>query len=359
MVSYDTTRFIFQVMVTLTEIAQMADVSRSAVSHVINGRGGKLSKEKRGSVETLLRDHRYQRNGLVRALKAKRTHSLAVMVPSVRFSYYTQVIDAMEVRAREHGYHLYLVQTHMDPAIVRREINHLRERRVDGFLVVPVHKDMAIYEELSCGGDPLVLVDSYLAGGSVPYVDTDDYQGAVLAAQQLLENGHRSFLIHAAKPDDVSPMATERLRGYSETLVAAGIAPSAVCIKREALDIERGSQVVQTALREGIKFSAVLSLTDMSAIGAMRALQEAGFSVPGDISVVGYGNIEQGRYLTPPLTTIHQSPDRVGMESIDLMLELLAGKKPASRMIAPELVVRGSTGKFPALCPTEIQPDQS
>jgi len=333
-----------QVMITTTEIAQMACVSRTAVSHVINGRGGKLGAEKRRNVETLLRDHRYQRNGLVRALKAKRTHSLVVMVPSVRFSFYAQVVDAMEAQARKLGYHLFLNQTHMDSSIIRSEISHLRERRVDGFIVAPVHGDTSIYRELHEGGDRLVLLDSFIEGTSIPYVDTNDYSGAVLAAQHLISSGHRSFLIHAAVEDDMSPMATLRLKGYVETLISNGIDKNDIHVRRDGLNIEHGYNSVAHALKEGIRFSAVLAATDMAAIGAIRALQNMSLSVPDDVAVVGYGNIEEGRYVSPPLSTIDQNPDRLGVECINMIHEIIkTGNSPTSMMIEPKLIISESS----------------
>lgn len=332
-------------MITLQEIAKKAGVSTSAVSHVLNGRHDKLSSETRANIEALLRKHRYQRNGLVRALQAKRTNSLGVLLPSVRFSFYAHILEAMEMRARECGYHVFLIQTHLQPGVIRSEVDHLRERRVDGFIVVPSHADVSIYRELSDGGEKVVFLDSRIEGIDIPYVDTDDYAGACLAAQHLLEKGRRKFLILTAETDDISPMALERLRGFKDTLKAAGISKDSILIERNGLDIEHGYASTQAVLRRKKSFDAVLATTDMSAIGAIRAVQEASLSVPGDVAVIGYGDLEEGRYLTPPLSTINQHPEAMGAQTIDLMLEVIQAKEaPESRMLKPELVVRSSSG---------------
>jgi len=329
-------------MITINQIAEEVGVSRSAVSHVLNGRGAKVGESTRKEIEAVLQRHRYQRNGLVRALKAKRTFSLGVLLPSVRFSFYAQILDAMEVRARAQGYHLVMVQTHMDSGIIRSEIEHLRERRVDGFVVVPGHKEAEIYEWLKNSGDPLVFLDSHIDGLEIPYIDSDDRQGAVLAASHLLQAGHRKFLIHAAEEADRSPMALERLAGSYETLKAGGAKSIHVC--RDGLFIEEGYRAVRSALDAGIKFTAVISSTDMAAIGAIRALQDAGLSVPDDVAVIGHGNLEEGKYITPALSTIHQSPDKMGAGAFELMMELLNSKgTPAPKIIPPELILRRST----------------
>jgi len=331
-------------MITLQEIAKKAGVSTSAVSHVLNGRHGKLSSETRANIEELLRKYRYQRNGLVRALQAKKTNSLGVLVPSVRFSFYAHLLEAMEMRARECGYHVFLIQTHLRPDVIRSEIDHLRERRVDGFIVVPSHADVSIYRELSEGGEKVVFLDSYIQGIDIPSVDTDDYAGACLAAGHLLEAGRRKFLILAAETDDHSPMAVGRLQGFRDTLKAAGLPRENVLIERNGLDIAHGYESTKSVLRRQKAFDAVLASTDMCAIGAIRAVHEAGLSVPDDVAVIGFGNLEEGQYLTPPLSTINQHPEKMGAQTIDLMLEVIqAENSPESRMLQPELVVRSSS----------------
>lgn len=332
-------------MITLQEIAKKAGVSTSAVSHVLNGRHGKLSSETRANIEALLRKHRYQRNGLVRALQAKKTNSLGVLVPSVRFSFYAHILEAMEMRARECGYHVFLIQTHLNPEVIRSEVDHLRERRVDGFIVVPSHADTSIYRELSEGGEKVVFLDSSIEGIDIPFVDTDDYAGACLAAEHLLKNGRRKFLILTADADDKSPMAVGRLQGFRDTLKSAGLSRDSIVVERNGLDIEHGYASVRAALGRKKSFDAVLATTDMCAIGAIRALQEASLRVPQDVAVIGYGDLEEGRYLTPPLSTINQHPDAMGVQTIDLMLEVIRAESALeSRMLKPDLVVRSSSG---------------
>jgi len=332
-------------MITIDQIARKAGVSRSAVSHVINGRGGKVSAATRANVEALLREHRYTPNGLVRALKAKRTYSLGVLVPSVQFSFYASILEAMEIRARERGYHVFLIQTHLRPEVIRSEIDHLRERRVDGFIIVPSHAETDIYGELARGGEKVVFLDSYIKGIGIPSVDSDDYAGAALAAQHLLDTGRRRFVILATASDDRSPMALRRLKGFRDTLRKAGIPPGDIVVKRDGLGVKHGYACTRAVLESGGKFDAVLAFTDMSAVGAIRALQDASLSVPGDVAVIGYGNLEEGHYLTPPLSTIHQHPEAMGVETIDLMLEVIGSDTlPRSRMLPPTLMVRASSG---------------
>lgn len=331
-------------MITLHEIAQKAGVSTSAVSHVLNGRQGKLGSEKRRQVTELLQKHRYQRNGLVRALQSKRTHSLGVLMPSVRFSFYAHILEEMEIRARKRGYHVFLIQTHLVPEVVRCEINHLRERRVDGFVVVPNHDDTEIYRELLAAGEKVVFLDSFIEGLAIPAVDTDDYVGASLAAKHLLEAGHQRFLVLAAIQEDRSPMAVRRFRGFLDTLQSAGIAPENIHIQRNGLDIEHGTESIRDALQQQKVFTAVLAMTDMCAIGAIRALKEAGVAVPEQVAVIGHGNLDEGQYLTPSLSTINQQPDRMGALAIDLILEAIEGNAPsAPQLLAPELIIRQST----------------
>ena len=332
-------------MITIDQIARKAGVSRSAVSHVINGRAEKVSAATRANVEALLREYRYKPNGLVRALKAKRTYSLGVLVPSVQFSFYASILEAMEIRARERGYHVFLIQTHLRPEVIRSEIDHLRERRVDGLIVVPSHAQTDIYHELAEGGEKVVFLDSYIKDIGIPSVDSDDYLGAALAAQHLLEQGRRRFVILATASDDRSPMALRRLKGFRDTLRKAGIPGKDILVQRDGLGVHQGYQCTRAVIESGEKFDGLFAFADMSAIGAVRALHDASLRVPEDVAVIGYGNLEEGRYITPPLSTIHQHPDVMGVETIDLMLEVIESDTlPCSRMLPPTLMVRASSG---------------
>lgn len=329
-------------MISIAKIAREIGVSPAAVSHVLNGRYSKVSAVTRNEIEVALRKHRYHRNGLVRSLKSQRTNSLAVFLPSVRYGFYAQILDSMEARARQKGYHLFVVQTHSSTSILESEINHLCERRVDGFGVSPIHSDHKICQDLWLAGTPLVLIDSYIPGSTIPFVDTDDKLGAVLAAEHLLALGHRSFFVHAASPQDHTPMALQRYEGYMETLHKAGV--TEITEFRGSLGIEHGYGAVKEALAAGKKFTAILAATDMAAIGAERAVQEAGLSVPGDVAVIGYGNLEEGRFVTPPLSTIHQSPDRMGIACVDMLIDVVEnGVQPKPILFPPELIVREST----------------
>ncbi len=329
-------------MISIAAIAREVGVSPATVSHILNGRYSKVGKDTRLLIEAALRKHRYQRNGLVRALKSNRTYSLAVLLPSVRYNFYSQILDAMEARARQKGYHLFVVQTHGSSTILESEINHLRERRVDGFGVSSVHTDYKVCQDLWASGTPLVLVDTYFPGASIPYVDTDDKAGAIMAAEHLLNLGHRSFLVHSASAQDQTPMALLRYEGYMQTLAKAGI--ESIIEYRGGLGLDNGYAAVTEAFAAGKKFTAVLAMTDMAAIGAVRAIQEAGLSVPGNIAVIGYGNLEEGRYMTPPLSTVNQSPDRIGTACVDMLIDIIDnGSQPPPIVFPPELIVRAST----------------
>jgi DNA-binding LacI/PurR family transcriptional regulator len=238
-------------MITLKQIAQQVGVTTSAVSHVLNGREGKLGEKKRESIQNLLQEHRYQRNGLVHALQSKRTHSIGVLLPSVRFTFYAHILEAMEVRARECGYHVFLTQTHSRAEEIRSEINHLRERRVDGVVVVPSQQDVDVYRDLLAAGERVVFIDSYIKGLEVPWVDSDDYAGASMAAKHLLDAGHTRFLILAAVSQDRTPMAIQRLKGFLDTLGNAGIAKSEIRIQRNGLDVDHGYESTSIALKKG------------------------------------------------------------------------------------------------------------
>jgi LacI family transcriptional regulator len=329
---------------TIKEIAKEVGVSSSAVSHVLNGRNHKVSEKKGKEIEDALKKHHYHRNGLVRAMKEKRTWSLAVLLPSIRFSFYAEILESIENEARQRGYHVYMLQTKGDREIIRTELKHLQERRVDGYIVMPDHHDRDIYQELLDQRDPFVIVDSYIEGLAAPYVDTDDKEGGRMIAQHLCDRGHCQFLILAAAKNDLSPMATGRLKGYLEVLDEAGIPPEDIHIFHGGLYINDGITSVQQALDQKLRFTAVIGMTDMVAIGATQALLKAGLSIPQDVAVAGYGHIDQGQLMTPSLTTVHQHPEVMGEKVTDLLIQIIENKKkPDSVIILQDLVIGEST----------------
>jgi len=338
-------------MLTLQQIAAEAGVSRVVVSRVLNGRDVGASVETRRRIHELVEKYGYQPNGLVQALRAKRTHALGVLLPHVGNTFFARILDGVEQAAVERGWQVLMCQTHSDAAVLERETTMLRQRRVDGMVIAPHFQSAPCLRRLLEIGQKIVLVDDFIPGLGLPCAKSDDVLGARLAVDHLLGLGH-TRIAYLGLPDGIKPNAAERWQGYGAALAGRGIeGDPALAAFSESTDISDGHRMTAGLLAAGVRFTAVFATTDHLAIGAIQALREAGLRVPRKVAVVGYGNLLEGVYMAPSLTTVEQKPDASGRRAVELLLDAVEGKTPLAPGVyrtTPELVVRESCGARPA-----------
>ena len=188
----------------------------------------------------------------------------------------------------------------------------------------------------------------------LPSVDVDDEGGAVAAAEHLIGLGHRDVLVIAIERAEHAPSGAEdvvarRLRGYRTAFRAAGVEIGDDDVIVSQATFAGGLDAIQRAWRAGRRPTAILAMSDAMAIGAIRGLRDRGLSIPADVSVVGFDDIELSQTTDPPLTTIHQPIRGKGEEAVRLLMALIAGQgqPPEHRRLATELIVRASTAVAP------------
>jgi DNA-binding LacI/PurR family transcriptional regulator len=229
---------------------------------------------------------------------------------------------------------------------------------VDGVVAIGLTDDHPEIDEIRRARLPIVLVDSNGSDDAVT-VDVDDEAGARLAARHVVELGHRRVAILAfdgpasTRQDDRGVVA-RRLRGYRTELMAAGIDVPAESVATGTASIDGGQAAFERLWTAGSRPTAVLAMSDAMAIGAIRGIHALGLAVPGDLSVVGFDDIDLVASTDPPLTTVHQPVRRKGEAAIELLLSMVAGRNPppGRRRLETELVVRSSTGAPPAPSPS-------
>ena len=232
-----------------------------------------------------------------------------------------------------------------------RQVQKLISRQVEVLLLVPAvrwQNRLATLEMLRASRIPTVLLDAYPAGAEkfpqVSWVVCDDQRGGQLAAEHLLELGHKDILFLAG-PNGSSSSAG-RFSGYQRALREAEIPYSDQRVYLAGKDINSGRQAMTQALSEKTAFSAVMADNDSVAIGAMETLASQGFRVPEDVSVMGFGDGLLAANYRVPLSTIHMPQVEMGEAALRLAIELQKGEPVAPRVLPVEIVVRGSTAKF-------------
>jgi len=329
---------------TSADVAAMARVSRTTVSFVLNERAGvKIPDETRRRVLDAAATLDYYPNSVARQLArgASRTIGLVLRQSPEQVAndgLLAETLRGLSSAARAAD-HRVLVET-----LVPGEgsyANLVRSGRTDGLIVSGPRYDDEELVELARDGFPVVIQGS-LPGLDVPSVDVDNEAGARLAVEHLLALGHRRIACITNAPTAYTA-ASERVAGYREALAAAGIDEEPGMIAEGAFDAQSGHRAMADILSRSTP-DAIFVASDVVAIGAIAGLREAGLSVPGDVSVVGFDAIPLAAYLDPPLTTISLPAHDLGRAAGRALLDRIAGRPVAGRTLLPtELIVRAST----------------
>lgn len=328
-------------MVSIKDVAQAAGVSVSTVSHVIN-KTRFVSPGTARAVQTAIDEMGYQPSYLARALKSKRTQTLGMLVTSSTNPFFAEVISGVEEGCFRAGYSLILCNCGDQPGRQSSYLETLMQKRIDGLAVMTTSRDAGFQQELERLGEmPRVVLDS----APMPHacaIGDDSVAGGRLAGEHLLARGNERA---ACLTGPVShPRSRDRLNGFKSAMRAAGHALGDSLVATGDLTARGGYEAMQSLLGSGQRPTAVFAFNDLMAMGAYRAIMEHGLSVPGDISVIGYDDLEIATYMAPPLTTIHQPGFGLGLEAAEILIDNLENGTPLPDVISkmPQLVERDS-----------------
>jgi LacI family transcriptional regulator, galactose operon repressor len=273
------------------------------------------------------------------SLKTKKSHTLGVLVPSLTDTTLAAIYDAAELTAKARGFETFVVNTHDNPTEQDRRIRLLAGRQVDGLLVGDARADGSNLAELGRAGIPFVLVLRRSDGH--PYVTGDDFRGGYLAAQHLIEIGHRRIGVIAG-PRWAST-STDRVDGFRDGLADAGVELLPEHVVEAGFEVASGKVGAARLLSRRHPPTAIFAVNDISAIGVLGQLRAHGLRPGSDIGVVGYNDLPMAAELTVPLTTLHNPLDQLGRIAIEKLLDLMAGRPAEPTMLPPRLMVREST----------------
>ncbi len=331
---------------TMKRIAAELGVSITTVSKVLN-RQPDIGAATRARVLAKVKELGYRPNAVARSLTLRRTHTLGVVIPDLMHSFFVEIIAGLESVLSDKGYGLLLCSSDEDAARERREIEMLRARQVDGIVLasVPTSDNADLLKGVSATGTALVMIDrDDYPRLKCHRVVTDDELVGRIATAHLLGLGRRTIAHIAGAP---VVHARRREAAYRETLEAHGIEVRPEWVVGSGFMEANGYRSMQQLLRLRPRVDAVFAANDPTAIGAMKALWEAGVRVPEDVAIVGAGAIGYGDLLRVPLTTVGWSKHELGRAAADLFLDQI-GPHPSGPfqrvVIPPALIVRGSCG---------------
>lgn len=323
----------------MVDVARVAGVSHQTVSRVVNG-ADHVRAETRERVLRAMRELDYRPNSVARALVTGRSRTLGVVSFDTTLYGPASTLFEIERAAHAQGYVISIISvTSLDRASVLDAVERLRDQGVDGILII-TPQEAAAQAVMHISPDvPLVAVEAG-PDDTVPVVAVDQAAGARAATRHLLDLGHRTVW-HVAGPADWLE-ARQRIAGWTAALEEAGadIPPllSGDWSARSGYELGKRLATVRD-------ITAIFAANDQMALGILRALSEAGRRVPDDVSIVGFDDIPEARFFSPPLTTVWQDFNEIGRQSFLLLLgELSAPRRSSARVIVqPELRVREST----------------
>ena len=328
-----------QEVVTLDMVAAAAGVSPSTVSRILTG-NARVSDNKRTAVETTIQRLGYQPNVMARGLAKGRTFSIGVLTQDINSPFYGEALRGIENALTGTGILPLFVSGHWHLQDEVELMALMLARRVDGIIVLTGRLSDAQLLEYS-QRVPIVVTGRDLKGPGLVSLRVDDFEGAKLATQHLIELGHRA-IAHIAGPQDHGD-SVERLRGYRAALTEAGIEFDANLVVYADFHEPGGVLAVNQLLSARHSFSAVFASNDQTALGARLAFFQRNIRVPEDVSLVGFDDLPAAQYAIPPLTTVHQPVCELGQSAAESLLKLVNGQKVKVNLPPFKLVVRDST----------------
>ncbi|MFD8493724.1 LacI family DNA-binding transcriptional regulator [Amycolatopsis sp. NPDC059657] len=326
----------------MADVAKEAGVSGQTVSRVANGKTN-VDEATRERVLAAMRRVGYRPNSAARALRNGRFSSIGVIISALSTFGNSRTLEAVTTAAGAEGFSIVLMPvTRPSQGEVAGAFSRLDEQAVDGVIILIEQHQLDESDIELPHALPVVVID---AGGrrDLPVVDFDQAEGAASATRHLLDLGHRTVWHIAGPPQSYA--AERRLKSWQATLESA-------C--REVPTPFIGDWSPRSGYEHGLNLAAnpevtaIFAANDQMALGLLRALHETGRSVPGEVSVVGFDDMEEAAHFWPPLTTVHQSFDEVGERAVTALLaEITAGTpaEPVAITIPTALVIRASTDR--------------
>lgn len=334
---------------TRDDVARLAGTSTAVVSYVLNDGPRPVASATRARVEAAIAQLNYRPNQLARALRAKRSRVLGLVVPDNSNPFFAELARAVEEEAFAAGYLLLLGNSMQDDTRGAAYVRAFSERQVDGLLVIAAGEALercsATSAALADVRQPIVLLDRQPAAGPpVTAIVVDNEAGGYAATRHLLDHGHRRIACLAG-PSELTPSA-ERHHGWARAMSEAGLAPDSALLTRSAFNRRAGYVAARELLSCCPRPTALFAASDQQGIGVLRAASELGLRVPADLAIVSFDGIPEAAFTTPGLSTVAQPIVEIGQRGVRLLFDRISNPDgpPVHERLPVKLVPRGSCG---------------
>lgn len=334
----------------MKDIAHDLGVSVVTVSKVLRNHSD-ISDKTRERVLKRMKELNYRPNLAARALVTGRTYIVGLVVPDLVHAFFAQVAKGLSTVLRRKGYSLIISSSEEDPELEQQEIDQMLGRRVDALIVASAQKSTESFRRIEEHRTPYIMLDRRFDKLAASFVGVDDEAAGMIATEHLIANGCR--LIAHIGGKDIST-AVGRLSGYRKALAKHGLqTPPQYVVCRAHGDDDgdvTGYKSMQSLLARDPRPDGLFCYNDPTALGAMKAILDAGLRIPEDIAMVGCGNVRYSDFLRVPLTSVDQDSEAIGERAGKLVLSIMESKmqpKPKSVLLEPKLIVRQSSMRAP------------
>ncbi len=324
-----------------TDVAKLAGVSTATVSRVINARGV-VTEEVRQRVQSAIDALQYVPHASARALALQRSGTLGAIIPTLNNAIFAEGINAFERAAQLRGYTFILAVSHEEREQHAEQVIRMIERGVDGLLLVGNDHEPVVFERLEKAAVRHVCTWAFDEGARAPNIGFDNANAMHEVVDHLVSLGHRDIGVLAgiAAHND---RARERVHGIVKRLNYHGIALPASRIVEVAYSLRDSRRAFWQLIDHDV--SAIICGNDVIAQGALLEALKMGLSIPGDLSIIGFDDLELSAELYPALTTVHVNAQRMGERAAGALIDAVENKTHVlSQQLDTHLVVRGTTG---------------
>jgi len=325
--------------VRIDDVAELAGVSKTTVSRVLNKRGY-LSEKTIKKVHDAMDELNYQPNAVARQLFKQETKLVGLIFPTVNNPFFGQLVATMEKKLFNAGFKVLLGDSMNNPDKEKLYLQELMSHQVDGLIVGAHNQGIDEYEHTNL---PIVAIDR-IVNKDIPVISSDNYQGGKLATELLIDSGAK-VIIHTNGPQNLKSPAQKRRQAYEDTMRENGMTP--IIYTSDFTDIDNGANqkvdFIKQIFKEHPDVDGMFISNDMDAAQVIDIAEDLGYKVPEDLKIVGYDGAEATRILLPKLTTIMQPIDEMADIAVNMLIERITDNSAGYDQVLPVKVWRGKT----------------
>jgi LacI family transcriptional regulator len=331
---------------TIKDIAKKTDLSITTVSRVLNGKSEKfrIAQKSQRIVESAAAELNYVANHFAANLKSGKSNTIGLIVPSLSNPFFANIASNINSEVRKYGYTTIIADSDENVEIEKSELQQFVSRNIEGLIIIPCGKEMGHIKQLYEKGLPLILLDRYFEDTDIPFVSTDNFEGAYMAANLLIDHGHSSILcIQGVVNSTPNKM---RVNGFKHAMKNAGI--ENYKIVGDAFSIENGYLETKMLIQNKTKPTAIFTLSNTIAMGCIKALKEENIRVPQDVSIITFDDHIYLDYLATPITCVAQPVETICKLALKNLKFIINNEKENTLkqvVLKPTIIYRESIAK--------------